>query len=150
MIANDPSLTNAQVMNIIKSTARDVGTPGVDQYTGYGVVDAAAALKAPKDYFLLAGINRVEVVQKGGAQAVRVHGIAAANAMKSANIEIGQGEAPLDWIRVGPAQKSGTADGVLGDVPAARFKGAKVWQIRVVIEHANGATREARFKLTVG
>jgi len=27
MIANDPSLTNRQVMNIIKSTARDVGTP---------------------------------------------------------------------------------------------------------------------------
>jgi subtilisin family serine protease len=52
MIANDPSLTNRQVMNIIKSTARDVGTPGVDQFTGYGIIDARAALKAPKDYFL--------------------------------------------------------------------------------------------------
>ena len=50
MIANDPSLTNTQVMNIIKSTARDVGTPGVDQFTGYGIIDAVAALKAPKDY----------------------------------------------------------------------------------------------------
>src|SRR5262245_8981071 len=70
MIANDPSLTNRQVMNIIKSTARDVGTPGVDQYTGYGIIDARAALKAPKDYFLFAGINRVEVVPKGGNQAV--------------------------------------------------------------------------------
>ena len=40
MIANDPSLTNTQVMNIIKSTARDVGTPGVDQFTGYGIIDA--------------------------------------------------------------------------------------------------------------
>src|SRR5262245_34744447 len=70
MIANDPSLTNRQVMNIIKSTARDVRTPGVDQYTGYGIIDARAALKAPKDYFLFAGINRVEVVPKGGNQAV--------------------------------------------------------------------------------
>ena len=45
MIANDPGLTNRQVMAIIKSTARDVGAPGVDQYTGYGIVDAAAALQ---------------------------------------------------------------------------------------------------------
>jgi subtilisin family serine protease len=150
MIANDPSLTNAQVMNIIKSTARDVGTPGVDQYTGYGIVDAVAALKAPKDYYLLAGINRVEVVQKGGAQAVRVHGTAAANAMKSADIEIAQGETPKEWTRVGAAQKSEGADGVLGDIPAARLKGAKVWQIRVLVEHDNGSKREARFKLTVG
>ncbi len=138
------------MINIIKSIARDVGTLGVDQYIGYGIVDAAAALKAPKGYFLLAGINRVEVVQKGGAQAVRVHGTAAANAMKSANIEIAQGESPHEWTRVGPAQRSDTADGVLGDIPAARLKGAKVWQIRVLVEHDNGCKREARFKLTVG
>jgi subtilisin family serine protease len=150
MIANDPSLTNTQVINIIKSTARDVGTPGVDQYTGYGIVDAAAALKAPKNYFLLAGINRVEVVQKGGAQAVRVHGTAAANGMKSASIEIAQGDNPREWTRIGPAQKSDTADGVLGDIPAARLKGAKVWHVRVLVEHDNGSKREAGFKLTVG
>ena len=87
MIANDPSLTNRQVMAIIKSTARDVGTPGVDQYTGYGIIDAAAALKAPKDYLLAAGIDRVEVVQAGGKVAVRVRGTADANALKSARIE---------------------------------------------------------------
>ena len=89
MIANDPRLTNKQVMAIIKSTARDVGTPGVDQYTGYGIIDAAAALKAPSDYFLLAGLNRVEVVQKGKVQAVRLRGTADANALTS------------DWIAVG-------------------------------------------------
>ena len=65
MIANNPSMTNRQVMNVIKSTARDVGLPGVDQFTGYGIIDARAALKAPKDYFLFAGIKRVEVTRKG-------------------------------------------------------------------------------------
>ncbi len=94
MIANDPSLTNRQVMAIIKSTARDVGAPGVDQYTGYGIVDAAAALKAPKDFLLAAGIERIEVVQAGGKQSVRVFGTADANALKGARIEVGQGDAP--------------------------------------------------------
>jgi Subtilase family len=150
MIASDPSLTNAQVMRIIKSTARDVETPGVDQYTGYGIVDARAALRAPKDFFHFAGINRVEVVQQKGAQAVRVRGTADANALRSARIEVGAGETPKTWRQVGNANKSAGPDDVLGDIPASAFAGAKVWQIRVVVTHQNGAVREARFKLTLG
>jgi subtilisin family serine protease len=149
MIANDPSLTNMQVMNIIKSTARDVGTPGVDQYTGYGIIDAAAALKAPKDYFLLAGISRVEVVQKGGNQAVRVHGTATANALKSARLEIARGDAPTSWTQVSAATESRGADEVLGDIPANAFKGATNWEIRVVVTHSGGDAREARFRLSL-
>jgi subtilisin family serine protease len=150
MIANDPSLTNKQVMNIIMSTARDVGTPGVDQYTGYGLIDARAALKAPKDYFLFAGISKVEVVRKGQAPAVRVYGTADANEFNAARIEIGQGENPQNWKAIGRATKSAGPNSVLGDIPASALAGAKVWQIRVVVEHQNGAQREARFKLSLG
>jgi subtilisin family serine protease len=149
MIANDPSLTNQQVMNIIKSTARDVGAPGVDQYTGYGIIDAVAALKAPKDYYLFAGINRVEVVKTGSGQAVRVHGTADASALKSATIQIGTGESPSTWKTIGPAQKAAGPDGVLYDIPATAFAGSPLWQIRVVVAHGTGATREARFRLSL-
>lgn len=151
MIANDPSLTNRQVMDIIMSTARDVGTPGVDQFTGYGVIDARAALKAPKNYRLLAGVKRVEVVAKNKTQFVRVRGIADANAFKGAQLEIGAGENPSKWRRIGTIGKAVTdANGVLGDIPAEAFAGPKVWQIRIVVTHGNGAKREARFKLTLG
>jgi len=150
MIANDPTLTNRQVMNIIRSTARDVGTPGVDQYTGYGIIDARAALAAPKDYALLAGISRVEVVQKAGKQVVRVHGLADANDFRSARIEVGAGEAPTTWTVIGGASQSADGDGVLGDIPATSLKGSQVWQVRLVVVHANGASREARFKLSLG
>ena len=48
------------------------------------------------------------------------------------------------------AEERGGDQAWLGDIPAARLKGAKVWQIRVLVEHDNGSKREARFKLTVG
>jgi subtilisin family serine protease len=150
MLAKDPSLTNRQVMNSIKSTARDVGVPGVDQFTGYGLIDARAALSAPKDYFLFAGINRVEVVRKGDSQAVRVYGTADADAFKSARLEIGQGETPKTWKPIGPAQKTGDAGGALGDIPVSALAGSKVWQLRVIVTHENGNVREARFKLKLG
>jgi subtilisin family serine protease len=149
MIANDPTLTNRQVMNIIKSTARGVGTPGVNQYTGYGIIDARAALAAPKDYFLLAGINRVEVVQKAGAQTVRVYGTADANGFASARIEIGAGETPATWAPIAGAPKSSGPDSVLADIPASALRGAPVWQVRVVVKHKSGAQREARFRLSL-
>ncbi len=150
MLANDPTLTNRQVMNIIKSTARDIGIPGVDQYSGYGIIDARAALKARKEYFLFAGISRVELVQKGGQPAVRVHGTADANELKSARLEIGQGETPATWTSVGAAPRSAGPDSVLGDIPGSALKAAKQWQIRVIVTHNDGTTREARFNLTLG
>jgi Subtilase family len=149
MLSNDPSLSNIQVMNIIKSTARDIDTPGVDQYSGYGIIDARAALKAPKDYFLFAGIQRLEVVKKGNQQVVRVHGIAGANALKSAKLEIGSGADPKQWKSVASVHKSAGPDAVLGDIPAKSFAGSKTWQIRVVVQHMSGATREARFNLNL-
>jgi subtilisin family serine protease len=150
MIAKNPNLTNRQVMAIIKSTARDVATPGVDQYTGYGIIDAKAALKAPNDYFLFAGVSRVEVISKGNAQVVRVHGQADANAFRSATIELGAGEAPTSWKSLANVTKNAGPDAVLADIPAAAFRGSAVWQVRLIVTHANGEVREARYKLNLG
>jgi serine protease len=45
IIGADPSPERVQAR--LKATARDLGTPGRDQYYGSGLVDATAALTAP-------------------------------------------------------------------------------------------------------
>jgi len=42
--AANPSLTNVQIRQILESTAEDLGDTGWDQYFGYGLVDAYAAV----------------------------------------------------------------------------------------------------------
>ncbi len=42
----NPTLTPTQVLNTLYSTAHDAGTPGRDQFFGWGFVDAAAAVVA--------------------------------------------------------------------------------------------------------
>ena len=42
----NPSLTNAEIRGILETTAEDLGTSGWDQYFGYGLVDAYAAVLA--------------------------------------------------------------------------------------------------------
>lgn len=44
--AVNPSLTNAQVRSILETTAEDIGASGWDQYFGWGIVDALAAVQA--------------------------------------------------------------------------------------------------------
>lgn len=150
MIANDPTLTNEQVINIIKSTAKDIGTPGVDQFSGYGLPDARAALKAPKDYFLFAGISNVEVAKVGNEQVIRVFGLANANGFGEARLELGQGETPKSFKKITQARQTSRAEEALGDIPTSALAGSKVWIIRVLVTHRDGSTREARFKLNLG
>jgi hypothetical protein len=42
-----PTLDASQVAEILRTSARDVSTPGYDDATGYGILDVAAALAAP-------------------------------------------------------------------------------------------------------
>ncbi|MHB8744936.1 MAG: Ig-like domain-containing protein [Gammaproteobacteria bacterium] len=50
MKSADPSLSNTVLESILKSTAVDLGTPGYDQYYGYGRINAAAAVAAAAAY----------------------------------------------------------------------------------------------------
>ncbi|MCX7922987.1 MAG: S8 family serine peptidase [Clostridia bacterium] len=49
IFSKDPTLTPGQVENIIETTAIDLGTAGKDDYFGYGLIDAAAALGQEPD-----------------------------------------------------------------------------------------------------
>ncbi|REK77390.1 S8 family peptidase [Paenibacillus paeoniae] len=46
----NPALTNVEVMEIMRSSARDLGTSGKDIYFGYGEIDIVKALNAATSY----------------------------------------------------------------------------------------------------
>ena len=60
------------------------------------------------------------------------------------------GETPTRWKTVASVKRNAREDVALGDIPAAEFAGGTVWQVRVVVTHANGEVREARYKLNLG
>ncbi|MBN1586691.1 MAG: S8 family serine peptidase [Candidatus Omnitrophica bacterium] len=61
LLAQNPSLKPEEVRQILRSTAQDLEEPGWDEETGFGLLDAAAALQGvePVD-------NRVPVAKAGG------------------------------------------------------------------------------------
>ena len=145
-----PSLTAAQVKRMLLQTARDLDGIGVNQFSGYGLLDIAAALKADTNAFVDAAITSISAVKSRGQTMLRVVGTADADTLKEARIDIGRGDNPARWTTVVRSIKGQVINGVLADVPADKFRGDKQWTVRVVVADHNGLKREARFKLTLG
>ncbi len=148
--AQRPELSAEDVRRMIVYSARDVSTPGVDNYTGHGIIDVAAALKADPEFFIDAGISGVSIVQEGGGQFVQVQGIANADRLDSAWIEIGKGEDPSSFKRVTDRLSKAVQGGAVGNIPVGELRDATQWTLRLVVKHANGRQQEARFQLNLG
>lgn len=145
LLSNNPGLTPGQLRRILEQSARDVETPGRDRFTGYGIVDAKAALAADPAYFVDAAITALELVEADGLSYLRVAGDADANAFAGATLEIGAGENPAAWTSAGAPLAIPVTAGELGRIDAAQLKGSPTWTIRLVVSHANGSKREARY-----
>jgi subtilisin family serine protease len=149
VLSKHPEYTGAQVAQILKQSATDIDVPGVDQYSGFGLVNAAAALESSPEFFIQSLIERVEVAQGESGPVVQVFGTADADLFQKATIAIGAGDDPVSWKDVVEV-KQFVKNGLLGSIPANHFIGAKVWMIRLTTEHRSGAKREFRFRLSVG
>ena len=119
LMSRRPELKGEQAVRMALQTARDIETPGVDNYTGYGLLDAEAALKADPAHFLESRIHAVKVVG-GNAPALRVIASAEADQFDTAMLMLGQGDAPEKWLKsqqdVQHPGETGTAGGLAGQV----------------------------------
>lgn len=145
----DPKRTAGQVKRMILHSARDIDTPGYDNFTGFGLLDARAAIKADPNYFMLSRIGSVSLVQKGGAYLFQAKGTAVADKFKRAWIELGKGENPSQWKKASEEISKPVRNGDLPAVPASHFTSAGKWMLKLVTEHGNGSRRESRFELSL-
>ena len=150
ILSQSPNLDAISVKRMIVQSARDAGAVGVNPETGYGILDAKAALAADPRYYIEAEIAEVAAQRTDAGTVVRVSGTADADRFASAWIEIGKGESPTEWRRVSRNLDKATRAGLLDDLAAQNFAGAPVWTLRLVVKHENGKSRETRHLLRLG
>lgn len=150
IVANNPRLRPDEVRRILVNSARDIGVPGIDQYSGYGMLDARKALSNDAAYYIDAAITAVGVVSEAGGQVLQVTGTADADRFVRARLELGVGEAPTSWSAVGKPFKKSVRAGILAQIPPTAFRGATVWTLKLIVDHRDGSTRETQYRLTLG
>lgn len=60
----NPGLKNEQVLNIIKFSSHDLGTPGRDDYYGYGLIDVPRALELTKAGYVQQSTRHAQPLRK--------------------------------------------------------------------------------------
>jgi len=150
VVAKNPDVTAAELLRILTQSARDIAVPGVDQYTGYGLLDARAALVQPPESFLEVGIADVAVVQRKGKPVLQILGTVNADRLDRAWIEIGEGSDPQSWKKVSKTIKDTVDGGALDELEVKHFSGSSQWTLRLIGTHKSGQQREARFVLDLG
>jgi hypothetical protein len=149
-LSNSPQLGPDDLERLLEQAARDTEVPGFDSYTGHGIVDARAALTADPTFFIEAAIFGVGMAQKDGKPVVAVSGSATANQFSRAWMEVGVGDDPSEWSMASDPIVAPVKDGTVGEIPVHHFQGAKRFTLRLIVQHANGRQREARFTLDLG
>ncbi len=150
LLTKYPDATPDDIKRMLLQSANDIGVPGVDQYTGYGLLDAGAALSIDREFFIDTFISGVTVVMKNGQPVIQVHGTGNADRFKRATIELGRGDEPVKWTRAAKDLSQPVVDGIVAELDTGEVSKAKVWTLRLVVEHESGKTREARFLLELG
>ncbi len=149
ILAKNPNLSAAQVERMLLMSADDVETPGWDQLTGYGRLNARKALEADPDYFLFAELHKAAPVKDAGRVVLQVSGTASGSRFAGYHLEIGQGENPASWRRAGKLAAGQVQDGILGTLGFEDFGAPGRWSVRLVAQDSRNFTRESRVSLTL-
>jgi subtilisin family serine protease len=149
ILAKNPKLTPDQLERMLLMSADDVETPGWDQLTGYGRVNARKALEADPDYFLYAELHKVAAVKEGNRVVLQASGTTAGSHWGNYHLEVGQGDNPTSWRRAGNLAGGQVRDGLLGTLAFQDFGAPGRWTVRLVAQDTKGLTRESRVSMTL-
>ena len=149
LLAKNPKLTPEQVERMLLMSADDVESPGWDQLTGYGRLNARKALEADPAYYLYAELHSAGPAKEGNRVVLQAAGTAMGSHWGSYYLEVGQGDNPTSWRRAGKLAGGQVQDGTLGALAFQDFGATGKWTVRLVAQDAKGLTRESRVGITL-
>lgn len=143
-----PKLSTEQVTRMLQYSARDIEEAGKDQYTGYGLLDAKAALNADPEFYIEAKISGVKGSRtEDGNVVLQVSGLADADQFKIAWFEVKPTSNASDWTPLPVLEVNEPSSGTLAEIPFFIFDSAPEWLIKLVVQHENGRQWENHYKI---
>jgi len=105
-LSANPSLTNAQLVTLLETNSDDLGTPGFDQYYGYGRVNAYKAVLAAKSMISSADTTPPTVSISAPSASATVAGTVSVLGTATDNVGVIKIELDVDGAAVATATSS--------------------------------------------
>lgn len=141
VLAYRSTFTNEEVRQVIRISADDIGSPGVDLYTGAGRLDATEAL-------VVESVPEVRIVITNPASGsffttqdgpVTIMGTATGADFQSYQLFYGQGPSPIEWISLGEPIFTPVEDGILGAWTIENLV-TEIYLLKLIASASNGVT----------
>ena len=137
ILAQHPDYTPDQVRQVIRRSAADTSAAGYDSYSGYGRIDAAAALgQATPPSVLISGPSGT--VSTPGA--IIVTGSAAGAGFASYRLEVGPGSTPASFALLAESTTP-VSEGTLGNWDASSLLDG-IYTLRLAVTTTDGVVYE--------
>ncbi|GEM_PF-1113731 len=147
MFAANPTRSSRDVEALLLNTAKDIDREGWDPMTGWGLLDARAALQADPSRGLIVLPTEVLVSRRGNKiSSVEVYGVVA-GALEHYEVSLGEGRNPSSWAPIARGTRT-VQFGLLGHVDGEALKGGKTWTVRITAMDRQGGRRTADVPLT--
>jgi subtilisin family serine protease len=146
ILADHPEFTVREVRNVIRASADDVGDPGNDRASGYGRIDAAAAVAIPSALEVtIDAPARDDVLHTNG---IEVTGSAFGTDFATYQVDFGRGDYPTSWTPIVGPTATPIVAGTLASWDASSVPDDR-YTIRVSATTTFGDTFEDRVQITL-
>nr|WP_246480806.1 S8 family peptidase [Motiliproteus sediminis] len=145
ILGRDPWLEPPQLQRMLLQSAADRGPTGIDQLSGYGLLDADAALVASPQRFVDARLLSVQVSRE---RQLELLGVADADRFARAELSYGLGEAPPNWQLIDTLTQPSDS-GVIARVDPATLPKGRTLTLRLQVWHQDGTRRESWLQLAL-
>ena len=143
--AKNPDLSSDQVRQIILATATDMNDPGWDGMTGYGLLNAAAAMRAYADGSVTAMITNIRVNRdvRDKVISLDLYGSVRGD-VREYFIEVGKGQRADDFKTIaGPLRGEKSYELIDRIDVAEHMRGSRHWILRLRVIGSDGEERVA-------
>jgi subtilisin family serine protease len=150
ILAKNPRLTPDQLEHMLLMSADDVETPGWDELTGYGRLNAHKALEADPDYYLYCELHKLTPARQEGRNVVKVIGTVAGSQLERYEVQLGQeGQDPSSLKTLVTTHGRTVNSSQVGSFSDGEITSRGKWVVRLVAYDATGKLRESRSTMSV-
>ncbi len=149
MLAHNPAFTNEQIEDILTATAVDMYSPGWDDQSGAGLLNASEALRTAPEGLITVRINELRIQKQERKRRIDYVDVFATvrGPFQEFTIGVGRGKKAKRFKKVGGPFKSQAQNDWVMRIDESHLRGGREWTVQISVMDQAGKKETAQAQL---